>query len=189
MIKLYHGSNTGNIQILEPRQADHDRPYVYLSASEVVAALYLCNAVQKPCYWFPYGFEGDTPVYHELYPNALREVADGVQGYLYEVCVEESKVLPFKNIPCVRLATEPVKVANCIKIENAYNLFLEYETQGKLKIVRFENKTKEQLNWWYASIENDLKEKDMIKKPDCSYAGFIKEKFPQVWEKYIGNSE
>jgi len=27
-MKLYHGSNTGGIKILEPRLADHDRPYL-----------------------------------------------------------------------------------------------------------------------------------------------------------------
>ena len=37
--------------------------------------------------WFPYGFENgsDIPVYHELYPNALKEISEGVSGYIYEV--------------------------------------------------------------------------------------------------------
>ncbi len=48
-------------------------------------AFYLCNAVERPYYWFPYGFENDSDisVYHELYPNALREVSEGVNGYIY----------------------------------------------------------------------------------------------------------
>lgn len=81
---LYHGSNTGNIKVLKPNQADHDRPYVYMTTIDVVAAFYLCNAVDRPYYWFPYGFESgsDIPVYHELYPNALKEVLDGVSGYI-----------------------------------------------------------------------------------------------------------
>ncbi len=72
---LYHGSNTANIKILEPRQADHARPYVYMTTIDVVAAFYLCNAVERPYYWFPYGFESNSiiPVYHELYPNALKK--------------------------------------------------------------------------------------------------------------------
>ena len=39
----------------------------------------------------PLCFEGgsDIPVYHELYPNALREVSEGVSGYIYEVHAEE----------------------------------------------------------------------------------------------------
>ena len=52
-MRLYHGTNKRGIEVLEPQQADHDRPYIYLTAMEVVAAFYLCNAVQRPYYWFP----------------------------------------------------------------------------------------------------------------------------------------
>ena len=186
-MKLYHGSIIGDIKVLEPRQADHDRPYVYMTTIDVVAAFYLCNAVEKPYYWFPYGFDknSDTPIYHELYPNALRQVSEGVSGYIYEVEADNSQVIPFKNIPCARLATEPIEVVNSIRIENAYELFLEYIRQGKMRLGRFEDKTEQQLDWWYSSIADYLEEKDMVKTPDCSYAVFVRNKFPQVWEKYL----
>lgn len=184
---LYHGSNIAGIEILKPNQADHDRPYVYMSTIDVVAAFYLCNVVERPYYWFPYGFGGSSnvPVYHELYPNALREVSEGISGYIYEVDAEENQVIPFKNIPCARLATEPVKVNKCVRVENAYDLFMQYVKQGKMKIGRFEDKSAQQLEWWYVALLDYLKEKNMIEIPDCSYALFVKEKFPQVWEKYI----
>lgn len=183
---LYHGSNVGNIKILEPNLADHDRPYVYMSTIDVVAAFYLCNAVERPYYWFPYGFErgSGVPVYHELYPNALKEVSEGVSGYLYEVLAEENQVIPFKDIPCARLATVPIQVTNSIRVEDAYALFMEYARQGKMKIGRFEDKSGQQLEWWYARTAEYLKEKNMIEMPDCSYARFIREKLPQVWERY-----
>lgn len=68
--------------------------------------------VERPYYWFHYGFEsgGKIPIYHELYPNALWEVSEGVSGYLYEVQAEEEQVIPFKNIPCARLVTEAIVV-------------------------------------------------------------------------------
>lgn len=187
-MKLYHGSTTGGIKTLQPNQADHDRPYVYMTTIDVVAAFYLCNAVARPYYWFPYGFERDSdiPVYHELYPDALREVSDRVSGYLYEVEADESPIIPFKNIPCARLATEPVAVTNCIPVPNAYELFLAYEKAGKMKIGRYEDKSEQELTRWYSYIADYLTEKDMHKTPDCSYALFIKEKFPQVWEQYTG---
>lgn len=190
-MKLYHGSNIGDIKILEPRQADHDRPYVYMTTIDVVAAFYLCNAVEKPYYWFPYGFakNSNIPVYHELYPNALKQVSDGVSGYIYEIEVDDNKVIPFKNIPCARLATAPIKVGNCTKIENAYELFLGYIKQGKMRIGRFEDKTERELNWWYSAILDYLKEKNMITNSDCSYAVFVKKTFPQVWEKYLTEAQ
>lgn len=33
---LYHGSNTTGLTRLVPKQADHDRPYVYLTTIEQV---------------------------------------------------------------------------------------------------------------------------------------------------------
>ena len=186
-MKLFHGSSAGNISVLEPRQADHDRPYVYMTTIDVVAAFYLCNAVEKPYYWFPYGFSKNStiPIYHELYPNALKEVSEGVSGYIYEITTDESRVLPLKNIPCARLAVNPVPVTGYIKIDNAYDWFMEAVKQKKMQIGRFADKTEQELNWWYSELVEYLREKDMAKHPDCSYAMFIKEKFPQVWETYI----
>ena len=187
MMVLYHGSNITNIKVLRPNQADHDRPYVYMTTIDVVTAFYLCNAVERPYYWFPYGFEGGSniPVYHELYPNALKEVSEGVSGYIYEVPAEENQIIPFKNIPCARLATEPIEVMKCTKVENAYALFMEYVKQGKMKVSHFEDKSEQQLEWWYSCCVEYLEEKHMIETSECSYASFIKEKLPQVWERYV----
>ena len=74
---LYHGSNTGNIKVLKPNQADHDRPYVYMTTMDVVAAFYLCNAVERPYYWFPYGFEFSTSP-PKCIINSLQIPQDGI---------------------------------------------------------------------------------------------------------------
>lgn len=187
---LYHGSNTGGIKVLQPHLADHDRPYIYMSTMEVVAAFYLCNRVERPYYWFPYGFDKETgvPVYHELYPDALKEVSDGVSGYIYIVEADEDSVLPFKNIPVARLATQPMPVKEIVRVDNAYDLFMEYVRQGKMKIGRYEDKTEKQLANWHNMILSYITEKEMIKTPDCSYAVYIKKKFPQVWRQYEQNT-
>lgn len=182
---LYHGSNTENLKVLEPRQADHDRPYVYMTTLEVISAFYLCNAVTRPYYWFPYGFTKENiPIYHETYPNALAEVSDGVSGCIYIVKANEDQVIPFKNIPTAKLATEPVEVIDSIKIDNAYDYFLNCERKGLLKIGRFEDKSEESLKNWYNMIYEYIKEKNMLADPDCSYARFVKSKFPHIWERY-----
>ena len=185
-MQLFHGSRTGGIKVLEPRQADHDRPYVYTTTNRIVALLYLCNAVEKPYYWFPYGFNKDgVPVYHELYPNALREVSEGISGYIYEVEADESQVVPFKNIPVARLLTEPVPVSKCTLVENAYEALSELIERGELIVDRFEDKTPEQLDWWYNGLCEELKRKNMKEIPDCSYAKFVQKKLPEVWARYM----
>ena len=186
-MKLYHGSMTAGIQVLEPQQADHDQPYIYLTAIEAVAAIYLCNGAEPPYYWFPYGFDkgGDVPIYNEIYPNALRDVSRGVKGYIYEVEAEESALTALKGIPCAKLAKESLKVTGCREILDVYALFQEYIEQGKMRVGRFEDKTEKQLEWWYNSLAGELREQNMVEKPDCSYALFIKKKLPQVWERYL----
>lgn len=185
---LYHGSRTSGIEILEPRLADHDQPYIYLSTIDVVAALYLCNGVERPYYWFPYGFQKKTPnipIYDELYPNALHEVSEGISGCIYCVDVSEEQVLPFKNIPCARLSVQPLPVSDCMDVANAYELLLRYEKQGKLIVNRYETLSERYLNFYYGMILDYISKKEMYLNPNCSYARFVREKFPFVWEQYL----
>lgn len=187
-MRLYHGSRTAGIKVLEPRVADHGQPYIYFSTIEAVAALYLCNAVERPYYWFPYGFrrgQPDVPVYDELYSDALREVSEGVSGWIYYADVSEEQVLPFKNIPCARLSVQPIRVDGVMEVPDAYALLLDYEARGKLVISRYADKSKRELEWYYRTIQNYLREKQMHLIPDCSYAKFIQRKFPFVWERFL----
>lgn len=62
---------------------------------------------------------------------------------------------------------------------------MEYVGQGKMKISHYEEKSEQQLEWWYSCCVAYLREKNMVQTPDCSYARFIKAKLPQVWEKYV----
>lgn len=182
---LYHGSNTFGIETLEPRLADHERPYVYMSTLEIVAGFYMVNAVERPYYWFPYGFDRNGKVqYDELYPDALREVSEGKSGCIYRVEADEKDILPFKNIPCARLATVPMKVVGCTEIKDCYEWFLEQEKLGVFEINRFEDKSEKEMQWWYKTILDYIDRKGMIETPDCSYAEFVRRKFPKVWEDY-----
>jgi hypothetical protein len=185
-MRLYHGSNVLGLNVLEPRLADHDRPYVYMTTIDAVAALYLCNAVEKPYYWFPYGFDetGNIPVYHELYPNALREVSEGVSGCIYVVDANDDQYIKFKNIPCARLGIVPIEVADEIIVDNAYDFIQNYIRQGKLKVSRYEDKTSDQLNKWHKMVADYMNEKNMLDTPDCTYAKFVRDKIPDAWEMY-----
>lgn len=40
------------------------------------------------------------------------------------------------------------------------------------------------MNNWYRMIFDYIKDKNMIKTPECSYAKFVQWKFPHVWEQY-----
>ena len=185
---LYHGSRTPGIKVLQPCQADHDRPYIYLTTIEAVAAFYLCNAVERPYYWFPYGFQRNhpnIPVYDELYPDALKEVSEGIRGWIYSVEVSEEDVLPFGSNPSARLSVKPLQVSGCMEVPDAYALFQEYLRQGKMGLVRYEDMTPRHLHFYHRMIREYMHRKQMHMIPDCSYARFIRQKFPEVWAEFI----
>ena len=54
--------------------------------------------------------------------------------------------------------------------------------QGKLKVSRYEDKTATQLAFWYKMVADTMREKNMLKTPECSYARFVREKMPMAWE-------
>ena len=185
---LYHGSRTDGIEVLEPRQADHDRPYIYMSTLEVVAAFYLCNAVERPYYWFPYGFcksDRNIPYYDEMYPNALEEVSRGVSGFIYKVEASEDQVILFKNIHCVRLGTKPIPVVGSVYIPDAWELFQHYLEIGVMKVYRYEDKSSAYHEADRKLILNSIMDKDIYKTPNCSLAKFILTKFPDIWQEYM----
>lgn len=185
-MNLYHGSNIGGIKVLEPKLADHDRPYIYLSTIEIVAGFYMVNAVDRPYYWFPYGFNRDGNVeYHELYPNALKEASEGRRGFLYTAEADENDIIPFTNIPCARLGIAPIKVISCIEIDNCYRWLIEQEKEGAFKICKYEDKSGREMQSWFEKIYSYINEKNMKDAPDCSYAMFVKQKFPDIWRQYI----
>ena len=182
---LYHGTNNGNIDKLIPMQADHDRPYIYLSENEVVASFYTINCVDRPFYWFPYGFTREhIPKYDETYPDALHEACEGKIGFVYTVDATLANLIPFKNIPGAWLSTVPLEVIYKKEISDPYAWFLECERDGKLVISRYENKSERELLGWDTLILEYISEKKMLETPDCSYAKFVREKFPQVWKHY-----
>ena len=185
-MRLYHGSNRMHLKRLEPRQADHDRPYLYLSTLELTAAFYLINAVERPFYWFPYGFDADGSIYYqEWYPNAFREAASGKSGCIYTVAPPEEYLSPLPAIPCARLCSVPVPVVDCLEILDCYQWFLDQERAGLFSIRRYESLTPEQLSRLNELLLQELQQRNMAAHTDSLYAKWIRTKFPSVWVSYL----
>lgn len=183
-MKLYHGSAVGGIRTLEPRLADHGRPYLYLTTLREVAAIYLTDGGERPCYWFPYGYTKDgRAVYYELWPGGLEERARGRSGWIYTVEAEECDLEPLPSNPKARLSAGPLPTADAEYVPDVYDWLLEAERQGRMVLWRYEQFTPEQLNWWYEDILAEAREKNARSAPEQPYARLMREKFPQVWEK------
>ena len=42
--------------ITQPFTADHGKPYVYFSTSDISAAFYATRVIDRPYYWVPYSY-------------------------------------------------------------------------------------------------------------------------------------
>lgn len=192
---LYHGSNTTGITTLEPRLADHGRPYVYLATVREIALLYLCNAVERPYYWFPYGFtkemleKGDLrPIYTEYWEEMVEDCAKGKRGCIYTVDVSSAQVAPLRDYKHAFLATQEVPVTSCEEIPDAYDEILRCVEEGKMFLQRYDQLSDAAREGQKRSLIAELREKNMIETPEDPYARLIREKMPKVWERYVSEA-
>lgn len=81
-MKVYHGSQNPNIEILEPKVSSHGKAYVYGSVNEAVALLFLARWND---YIFRMGYDEEQLYLVENFHGAFQEVFKDVKGYLYEV--------------------------------------------------------------------------------------------------------
>ena len=65
-----------------------------------------------------------------------------------------------------------------------YEWLLEQERSGHLRVSRYEEKSPQALKNWHTGILEEIRRMHLIEVPDSSYARFIREKFPAVWEEY-----
>ena len=185
-ILLYHGSSTGGIQTLQPFTADHGKPYVYFTTSDVSAALHAARVIERPYYWVPYGYDAKGRItYTEVWKNAFGEMFSGKKGYVYCCEADEKKLLRFPTHQSVRLSTEPVPVSHCDTIDDLYDWFLRREQEGKLVIQRYDTLEPGQLSLWHGMVLEELIANYSGAKQDNVYMRFVQEKLPAVWERFL----
>lgn len=178
---LYHGTSVAGLKRLRPTLSEHGKPYIYFASNMTVATFYTVHRVERPYNWFPYGFDKNgVPVYDEYYPDALADVYSGKTGYIY-LCENISDIQNPTNINCAYVCEKDVDVNDVIEIADMYEWFLERENLGELRINRYENLTQRQKERFGRIILSEIEENGLKQNPDCGYAKFIKEKFPDVW--------
>jgi hypothetical protein len=181
---LYHGSSIGNLQTLQPFVADHGKPYVYFSTRETAACFHAANIVERPYYWYPYGYDPSGKViYTELYPGAFEEAYAGKRGYLYTCDLPGETLLRFPSSPNTRLSSTAVHVTQMEEIEDLYAWFLARERENKLIVQRYDTLAPEARSCWYGKVLEDLR-----KATGCAGANalsvFVRQKIPAVWTRY-----
>lgn len=183
---LYHASPIPDIAYLEPRISNHGRPLIYFSQIRENTLVYLSNAIERYCTgigyvpkehwhkWASYGFDKqEILVLDEYYENATEETYRGAAGYIYRVNANES-CKPFDGIPYAYTSEEKMKVENCEFVSDAYEALLKAESEGLIRIRRYNELPKRTHEWNEKTIQNEY----VNAKDD--YKLFLEAKFKAV---------
>lgn len=185
---LYHASPTAGITLLEPHISNHGIPQVYFSRKRENVLVYLSNAIEKHCHetgfayhgiwqkWGPYGFNEQGLVrIEEYYPDALRDTYQGVSGCLY--CVEESPDMrELSGIKEAVVSSSAVPVRACEFIPDAYEEILKSDREGKIDLLRYEDRSPQQRAW----IERQIREEYQAAGGHPEYRYFLEHKFHTI---------
>ena len=176
---LYCGSKIPGLKTIEPEKG------FKLSESKMVAAFCLADPLEEPWHWFPCDFGMDGTVqYNELYAGAFKECTEGKSGFIYAVEAEDEDIASDEEIATVSHPKKTLEVKECIEIPELYEWLMGEEDMGRFRLCLFEQKTRQELLLWQNSILRYLAKYKMIDDADSAYAKFLREKLPEVWEKY-----
>lgn len=181
----YHASPLSGLKKLVPHVSNHNKPLVYLSKKRENTLVYLSNAVEKFCEenglpvtdkihkWASYGFnENGILVLEEYYPNATEETYSGISGYIYSV-ESNNNIYPQKDIPFAAVTEKPIKIKSCEYISDAYREILRASEQNLIILKKYEDNSKEKLNWIKRIITKEYNNHSQEKE----YYMFLKSKF------------
>lgn len=174
-MKLYHGSSTPNISVLHPFPSNHDRPYVYLTHSIVLATIYAHNPLTRPNGFFPYWWNRDGILcYDEYFPNQLEEIYAGQAGSVYEC---EGDFPQLEQMKWVYLSEKDVPVLRCREIPDLYRQLLQYEKEGLLFVQRYDQVSEKQREIWANVVRRSLQQTDLSTPTGQEYAAYIRSHF------------
>lgn len=175
---LYHGSKIPNIESLRPFSSNHDKPYVYLTHSRVLATIYAHNPLTRPNGFFSYWWGKDGTLYYdEYFENQLEVIYSGQKGYVYEC---EGQYPQMEKMPWVYLSEENVPVANYIEIPNICEQLLQYEREGLLKVQRWNEVSVKQREVWENVVKRSLMKTDLTTPTGVEYYEYIKTHFKNI---------
>lgn len=177
-MELYHGSSVPGIDVLHPFVSNHEKPYVYLTHSEVLAAIYAHNPMHRPNGWFPYWWGKDGALYYdEYFENQLEEIYAGHEGYVYQCRGNYPRL---EKMPWFSLSEDPVPVTECRRIPDLYRQLLQYEEEGRLVVRRWQSFCPEQLALFRRVIADSLNRTPMDSPHRAEYEAYIRKHFPEL---------
>ena len=118
----------------------------------------------------------------EYYQDAFSDIYKGKQGYLYE-CDHISSAGNPTQINGVFVCENTVKVNHVTMIPDLYDRLMEYQQQGLFRIRSIDTISDKEMQYVHNDLKQTIQKHNLKQFPDNSMSRFIREHFPEVWEK------
>ncbi|MBQ7579121.1 MAG: hypothetical protein IJT25_01130 [Clostridia bacterium] len=166
--------------MLEPHISTHGKPYVYATPNWEFS-LFFGGRESRGDFDGMYGIKNNIPYFYEAYSNALKRRFDNVCCYIYEVdpsTFETNKTSFAGEV----VSEEPVKILNCRKVNNVYELLLELHERKKVDLHFYQN-SPAYVNMINKHITDRLIKFKILEDKTSGLYKFCKNHFPEIIEE------
>ena len=181
----YHGSAVADLVELQPLSKLHqseDR-VVYLSSNLPYVLFYIWDTEKTGSSrkWVTGWMKDGIAFYEEQFPGQLKVFYNGVRGYVYSVLPDDS-VQKMPQREALFYSRDPVRVYRTQEIPDVYQALLQYEREGKFKLLRFEDATPEKQEELIDRIATYISESKLTEQ-DTEHSRFMRKYFKDAWRK------
>lgn len=182
----YHGTTHKGLSALVPlntKGTTLHKSTVYFTDIPVLAALYVWN---KPFKWMTYTFSTEeVPICTEWFPWQFAYFYRGVSGMIYS---SDSVLIEPTHMQSIFTADKPTAVEPYRNITDAYETILEYEESGLLILRRYETLSEKDMNDICDKVKLSIQKEKLLSRND-EKAAFVKEMFPDIWERAVKEAQ
>ena len=181
----YHGSAVADLAELQAFSKLHqsEETVVYLSSHLPYVLFYIWDAEKTGSSrkWVTAWLKDGVAYYEEQFPGQLRAFYEGVRGYVYSVVPSDS-IQSMPQREDLFYSTEPVKVYRTQEIPDVYQALMQYEHEGKFKLLRFEDVAPAKQEELIDRIATYIRESNLLEQ-DSEHSRFMRKYFVDAWRR------
>lgn len=182
---FYHGSKIGGIKELKACSKLHnkDMQVVYLTDNIPYSLFYIWDEKHNGLHekYVTGGIREGMAFYEEQFPEQLKTFYQGVSGYLYAID-NASDIYRVENREGLFYTQESAAVAKEEYIADVYEELLKQEAMGKLRLLRYNEQSKQRQSELVDMIATAIARADFYQN-DEEQQKFMKKHFSKAWER------
>lgn len=189
---LYHGSVIANIHIIKAESTLHgtdNTKVFYLTDNLPYSLFYIWDSshnIKRNKHVTAWIKDGIV-YYEEQFEGQLKAFYKGVSGYVY--CVESNENFkPVENRESMWFSETDSAVFKTVIISDVYSEIMKYANEGKVKIINFDEVSKERITDLYNIITQRIIQSGLLNNTDSTDAKFYQTYFSKAWNDALKES-